>query len=203
MYKTLFLLPLIAALAACETTGAGGPPLSYETAITASNAGQPMQVMGIDLPPRGFIDFCSRTPASCDEFHVASPPPTLTKERWTDLAEVNQSVNRSYSFRSDRSVYGKSEYWTYLQGTAGDCEDFALEKQRRLIEKGWPAESLLITVAVVPGRGHHAVLVATTEAGDYVLDVLDNSVRAWQDVPYQWRKRQVPGKPKAWAKIAA
>ena len=201
MLKTLYSLALLGLVTACQTVTAGGP-LGFDGSSAIPTVSRPMTVAGASLPPRGFVEFCARNAAACDETAVAAEPVRLTPERWQELNQINTAVNRSFTFTADSVTYGKSEHWTYLE-SEGDCEDFALEKQRRLVERGWPADSLLIAVAKVPSQGGHAVLVAVTENGDYVLDVLTTAVRPWHEVNYRWLKRQAPGNPKAWLKLVA
>jgi predicted transglutaminase-like cysteine proteinase len=47
----------------------------------------------------------------------------------------------------------------------------------------------------------HAVLIVSTDQGDYVLDNLSPWIKGWQDVNYTWIERQVPGQPLRWANV--
>ena len=90
---------------------------------------------------------------------------------------------------NDVDLYGREELWTFPRG-AGDCEDYALEKQRSLAAIGIPYSDLLITVVRKPDGEGHAVLTFRTDHGDFVLDNLDGEVRAWAQTPYRYLKRQ-------------
>jgi len=191
-------LPAIALLllaTACQTTGGA-------TTMSPTATATPMHTAGATLPPRGFVDFCKRFPAQCTEVAEVAGPVSLDETRRAQLASVNDSVNRGIRYVSDSRSSGRSDYWTLPQ-TEGDCEDLALEKRRRLIEIGWPQDALLIALATVPRVGGHAVLVAVTDRGDFVLDVRDPVVRPWEQVPYRWVRRQSPTNPRVWLTLKA
>ncbi|MEL7029133.1 MAG: transglutaminase-like cysteine peptidase, partial [Pseudomonadota bacterium] len=102
--------------------------------------------------------------------------------------------------------YSRREYWTMpitlTGGAAGDCEDYALEKRRALLELGWPAASLRLAVADSRWTGPHTVLVVVTTAGDFVLDNLSDQVKPWSKTPYEWRKRQSGVSDLDWRQVA-
>jgi len=74
-------------------------------------------------------------------------------------------------------------------------------KQKLLIERGWAAESLLITVVREWNGDGHAVLLVKTDRGEFVLDNKNWEVVAWQDAPYQWIKRQSRERPFIWVNL--
>ena len=192
--RALPALAMLLLAAACQTTGG--------TVTSADTTATPMHTAGATLPPKGFVDFCKRVPAQCSEVAAVSGPVVLDDARRAELAAVNRSVNDGIRYVADTRSSGRSEYWTLPQ-TEGDCEDLALEKRRRLIEMGWPQDSLLIALATVPRVGGHAVLVAVTDKGDFVLDVRDQDVRPWEQVPYRWVRRQSPTNPRVWLSLKA
>jgi len=151
-------------------------------------------------PPPAPVAMAAATPA-------ASPvgPIQLSKSQMKLLNTVNREVNRDVHKESDFNLYGLLEYWSLprvIDGKMyGDCEDYALEKRRRLIAAGVPAEALSMAV-VVTGRGEsHAVLVATVENGDIVLDNLSPWATPWEDLNYRWVQRQVAG-TNAWTSVS-
>jgi len=89
------------------------------------------------------------------------------------------------------------EYWSLprvIDGKMyGDCEDYALEKRRRLIAAGVPESALSLAVAVTARGESHAVLMITLKSGDMVLDNLTPWATPWEDLNYRWVQRQVPG----------
>src|SRR5690606_18177484 len=90
---------------------------------------------------------------------------------------------------TDLELFGQEEVWAYPE-TEGDCEDFVLLKRRLLMQRGWPAGALLITVVRQTNGDGHAVLTVLTDSGDLVLDNLDPRVKLWSETEYQYVKRQ-------------
>ncbi|WP_454713692.1 transglutaminase-like cysteine peptidase [Caulobacter segnis] len=110
---------------------------------------------------------------------------------------VNQTVNREVKKASDLDLYGMPEYWSLprlIDGKMyGDCEDYALEKRRRLIAAGVPEAAMSLAVAVTARGESHAVLMISLKGGDMVLDNLTPWATPWEDLNYRWVQRQVPG----------
>ena len=82
---------------------------------------------------------------------------------------VNDAVNASTTYRTDMDLYGAADFWTEAAGE-GDCEDYALAKRRRLLDGGAAPEHVRLAVCTTEDGGLHAVLIATTDEGEYVLD---------------------------------
>lgn len=186
----------IAALAASATAEALAARTNGQD-VRESN----MRIYEETRAPIGHVLFCRANPEQCRSQFVASPRvPELTNARWNELVEINDSINRAVEPVTDMELYRTIEHWTYPQG-AGDCEDYVLEKQRELVRRGWPAESLLITVVRDENNEGHAVLTVTTDAGDFVLDNRYPMIRRWQDTPYTFRKRQSQHNPVEWVSL--
>jgi predicted transglutaminase-like cysteine proteinase len=131
--------------------------------------------------------------------------PRMTPWLWSTLNRVNGEVNGRIEQRTDAQTYGRDDYWnTPLEdgGRAGDCEDFALEKQRALIAAGVPRAALNLAIVVTRWGETHAVLLVSTGEGEYVLDSLSPWVVGWRDAPYLWVRRQVDGEPFRWVMAA-
>jgi len=188
-------------LAGCQSTGNIGYPgaTAPDSAIEAAVLHMP--VGGQVMPPFGFVAFCLRDAKACEGGTDAPAEVALTPERWTELNEVNAYVNRAVAQVEDRDNQGVAEYWDFPNALGGDCEDLALLKRKMLIERGWPAEALLMTVARERSGDGHAVLTVTTDKGDYVLDNKNWAIVAWADAPYLWVKRQSPKRPYAWVSL--
>lgn len=139
--------------------------------------------------PYGFVDFCTRNPAPCRLHATEITNIRLTPEHRATLERINAEVNRLPQI-TDLDNYGVVEYWSYPNKRGGDCEDLALEKQRRLVALGFPEDALLLAVVRQANGEGHTVLVVETDRGEFVLDNLNPSILAWADVPYTWRKRQ-------------
>jgi predicted transglutaminase-like cysteine proteinase len=92
------------------------------------------------------------------------------------------------------------EVWT-LPTTYGDCEDYVLMKRQMLIDNGWPASALLITVVRERSGEGHAVLTVRTDRGDFILDNQEANVLRWDETNYHYIKRQSEFDETVWASI--
>jgi len=117
----------------------------------------------------------------------------------TQHEQTNLFYNRKIRYTSDQRLYQQADYWaspveTFAQGR-GDCEDYALLKQRFLEVLGLPRSALLLTVVLDDRQEGHAVLTIATSEGDFVLDNRRNGVRRWSDSDYTFLKRQSHAQP--------
>jgi predicted transglutaminase-like cysteine proteinase len=119
---------------------------------------------------------------------------------WQVIQDVNSSVNGKIIQVTDEEYYGKLELWTYPR-SAGDCEDFALLKERELEARGFDKSDLLITVVKKSDGSGHALLTVRTSEGDFVLDNIDERVRRWWQTPYRFEKRQSSVNAGEWVMI--
>jgi predicted transglutaminase-like cysteine proteinase len=150
--------------------------------------------------PMGHIVFCKRVPSECTQKANSPKPLKLTRELWAKLVNVNNEVNMSVIPKTDQEVWGVRDYWTY-PGIYGDCEDYAIEKQRRLIDLGFPRQNLLITAVEQPSGEGHAVLTINTNFGDYVLDNLQGKILLWNETSYRFIERQSAADSGKWIAI--
>lgn len=159
-----------------------------------------MRMFGPSQAPYGFVRYCEASPENCLPAGTAEQRLQPTPSSLSELDEVNRSVNSAIEPATDAEIYGVSEYWT-IPAQRGDCEDYALLKQKRLIARGWPSSALLLTV-VRDERGEgHAVLTARTSQGDYILDNKVDVVRLWYRSGYQFVMRQSYIDPKVWVSL--
>lgn len=165
------------------------------------NSGQFATVYGKALPPIGYVEMCARAPKECQTMGGKTARLPLSPERWNLVYQVNSFVNGKIAPMSDEELYGKPEYWT-LPTDAGDCEDYLLLKKHYLQGLGFPSEALLITVVLDEKAQGHAVLMVTTDKGDFVLDNRRNDVLRWNDTGYTFLKRQSAEDPKQWVSLS-
>jgi predicted transglutaminase-like cysteine proteinase len=158
-----------------------------------------MQVSGATNPPVGYVGFCRAYPQEC-VVRGADMVEPLSEQRWRDLQEVNMLVNRIVSPATDLEIYHREEVWT-LPDTYGDCEDYVLLKRKWLLERGWPSSALLVTVVFDEVGDGHAVLLARTTSGDFVLDNKNDRVRRWFETAYRFVKRQSTEDPNRWVSL--
>ena len=159
-----------------------------------------MQIVGKANPPIGHYEFCKANPAECMIRTRGSRPERMNGALWRRIVSVNVAVNAAVRPMNDFDIYGKDEVWAYPNG-AGDCEDYVLEKRRRLMEKGMSPANLLITVVRKPDDEGHAVLTVRTSKGDFILDNLTDSVRQWDETGYRFLKRQASDHTGHWVTI--
>ena len=194
---TLAFLAAAAGLVMYATT-ASGQSVGVKTAGINFKAST-MSTAGIARPPIGHVRFCGRHPEEClkrgEETVIR-----LDKQNWSELLEINHSINVAVKPVTDLDFYRTEEYWTLPQ-YYGDCEDYVLLKRRTLIEKGWPSGALLITVVFDENSEGHAILIVRTDRGDFVLDNKISTIKPWYATPYRFVKRQSEEDPKRWVSI--
>ena len=153
----------------------------------------PMQlgVRAVEPPPSQYAAFCQTEPAACRLDGDATI-------HWTEalhglLLSVQREVNAEIEFLPDWENSGQEELWCFPENGLGDCEDFALEKRRRLVAAGVPSAALTLAIAFHEVRFFpHAVLLVETTTGTWVLDNLYDDVLCWDAVPYLYTRREQP-----------
>ena len=191
----------LAQVSAQSSISASTPELALDLpALSAKN--QPDAVMptaGWARSPIGYIGFCLSFPAECER-HGETDAVALTENLWTELVAVNRVINKQVAPVTDLEFYNTEEYWT-LPTDYGDCEDYVLLKRQALIRQGWPSGALLVTVVFDEIGDGHAVLIARTDRGDFVLDNKVDPIRIWSQTPYRYVKRQSVSDPDQWVAI--
>ena len=86
------------------------------------------------------------------------------------------------------------EYWSTIPPLCGTAPQGG---------QGTPLTSALSLAVVLTPRGErHAVLVLSTDRGDYVLDSLTPWIVPWRQSGYRWLERQVAGARDHWVMVA-
>ena len=166
-------------LVACASAPSGHMPLG-ETVT---------QPLGAEL-------FCLENATECSKQRSATEQVKMTPELWSELLSVQYNINRK--FRPNREVRFA---WDYAADGTGNCVQFALEKRRTLIMRGWPLGALQLATAVTSGNIGHLVLVIDSDEGDWVLDNLRPDVVRWQQLPYRWIARQQGASMEDWVAV--
>ena len=148
--------------------------------------------------PIGYAQFCAEHPHDCGGGNGRGGKVALTEANLAQLRTVNDDINKRIKPLTDLEHYGEIERWAYPDDGYGDCEDYVLLKRRTLIELGWPAETLLITVVRDRQGDGHSVLTVITDRGDLVLDNQENVIVSWDETGYRFVKRQMQGNPDQW-----
>jgi predicted transglutaminase-like cysteine proteinase len=166
----------------------------------AAQGGAHMVVTGRTTQPIGHYEYCKANGADCSLRSANTGPVRLTKERLNEIVAINDHVNGSVTPVTDLDLYNVEEYWTFPE-KYGDCEDYVLLKRQMLMDRGWPASSLLVTVVRQRNGDGHAVLTVRTDRADYVLDNLEERVLPWNQTEYQFLKRQSAANSGRWEGI--
>ena len=159
-----------------------------------------MTVTGRTSQPIGHYEFCKLHPSDCRIISTSTRPTRLTRQLWNELVSVNEQVNQQVHPVTDMEYYKVEEYWTYPK-RYGDCEDYVLLKRKELMELGWPASSVLITVVRQQDGDGHAVLTVRTDRADYILDNLNDRILPWDQTGYHYLKRQASYNSGMWEGI--
>jgi len=176
----------------------------FGVALLAGGQAQAQQTGSIGAstsPPIGFVQFCRENPEDCENRQRAKTAIPLNEASWRAIVKVNADVNREIVAVTDQDHWGVPEHWGYPEDGKGDCEDFVLEKRRRLVKAGFPMQTLLITVVRDQKGDGHAVLTVKTDRGDFVLDNQVGKILAWKDTGYRFIKRQSDENPVRWVSL--
>ena len=156
---------------------------------------------GSTSPPSGFVQFGRDNPKECESRTSSRTSITLNETSWRKIVQINADVNREVVAVTDQDHWGVPEHWGYPDDGKGDCEDYVLEKRRRLAKAGFPVNTLLITVVRDRKGDGHAVLTVKTDRGDFVLDNQEGKILAWRDTGYRYIKRQSDENPTRWVSL--
>ena len=154
-------------------------------------------------PPAGFISFCLRHPDQCETTEDQRQIVELNDDTWKILRDVNFNVNRSIKFQDDVEQFGRYEYWDIATKGYGDCDDYVVTKRKALIDAGFPALALRVTIVRTHTNIGHAVLSVSTDQGDYVLDNRTSQIHPWEHARYDWVSRQDAQDPMRWVSLRA
>ena len=152
-------------------------------------------------PPIGWVEFCVEYDPECKTKASAPRDVVLSTEAWKDLQRINLWVNSHVKPMTDMDHWGVVERWNYPDDGYGDCEDYALQKRKMLMQAGWPREALLMTVVRDKNGDGHAILTAKTDKGEYILDNQTDDILLWADTGYRFVKRQSQSDPNVWVSL--
>ncbi len=151
--------------------------------------------------PIGWVEFCVEYDPECKTKPSAPRDVVLSVQAWKDLTRINLWVNTHVKPMTDMDHWGVVERWNYPDDGYGDCEDYALQKRKMLMQAGWPREALLMTVVRDEHGDGHAILTVKTDKGEYALDNQRDDIRLWSDTGYRFVKRQSQSDPNVWVSL--
>ncbi len=190
---------LIGALTACMWTVLSVAPV--EAVPIARGLSEFTAMFEKAEPPKGWHAFCARYASECEGETSTPRKITLTPENWEAIVGANDWVNRHIKPMMDRKHWGTINKWVYPDDGIGDCKAYTLLKRRILMEVGFPREALLVTIVWTKENQGHAVLIARTDKGDFVLDNLTHKVLLWTQTTHDYVERQSPTNPNSWVYI--
>jgi predicted transglutaminase-like cysteine proteinase len=158
-------LALALIMSGCASTGSG--PTGSEPTASA-----PAGYASSGSAPAGYADYCNRHSDRTECLKKTRLP-----QNWRQIAAQVQAEVNKMPYKTDDVRYGRTEFWERTDEQGGDCEDYALEKLRRLVEAGFPIERVrLATVLVAPlgaftrANRNHVVVVIDAPDDQYILD---------------------------------
>ncbi|WP_051335302.1 transglutaminase-like cysteine peptidase [Methylocapsa acidiphila] len=151
--------------------------------------------------PYGWADFCRRYDGECDGAPLPPRDVAFTPDAAEALERVNTWVNAHIEAVSDMEHWGVVDQWDYPSDGKGDCEDYALLKRKLLMKEGFPRQALLMTVVKDLNNEGHAILTVKTDAGEFVLDNLNNETKPWDQTGYRFIKRQSQTDQNVWVQL--
>ena len=190
------------AVTACVILMTFGAALFAST--EASRAQEQLPYIGIGAQtsaPIGWAEFCVEYAPECDTAPSVPHDVVLSTRAWTELKRINIAVNTKIKPMTDMDHWGVVERWNYPDDGYGDCEDYALQKRKLLMQAGWPREALLMTVVRDQNGNGHAVLTVKTDRGEYILDNQTSDILFWSDTGYRFVKRQSQSDPNVWVSL--
>jgi predicted transglutaminase-like cysteine proteinase len=158
------------------------------------------RIAGRTSQPIGHYEYCMSHLADCSIKTIKTNPVKLSRKKWSEMIQANAFANTTIEPATDMEQYGVEEFWS-MPTTYGDCEDYVLMKRKFLMDRGWPASSLLATVVLQPNGDGHAVLTVRTDKGDYILDNLVDQILTWDQTEYKYLKRQAASHSGHWEDI--
>jgi hypothetical protein len=123
----------------------------------------------------------------------------MTGSQYSELADINDTVNNQFDYETDQSGYGVGDLWAIMSGNdTGDCEDFALTKQQWLLDEGWDVSNLQLGLCWTETGGYHALMgVQTNNYGFLICDNRYDPLRTKEQLEgrkYRFDKFQLAGK---------
>ena len=119
---------------------------------------------------------------------------------WWDAMNFEdlQLVNAKVNLLPYKAEVGDD--WNPITEEGDDCDSYAMEKLRRLLDHGWPISALRLATCYVETGEYHAVLLADLDGQTWVLDNRHPHPMEYNLLPYTWHRLQVAG-TQEWEKV--
>jgi predicted transglutaminase-like cysteine proteinase len=173
--------------------------LSLAPSANAQSSGAYLPLSGAISAPSGAANLCSQYAWACQSARIEDVNSSAVLRA---AREVNRRVNQRVRPVDDMAQYRVQDNWALPTRRGGDCEDFALLKKFEMIQRGVPADRLLIATVFSRTVGPHAVLVLRLEDGDHVLDNVTDVIKPWDRTGYTFLAVQNPQAPGTWLRVS-
>lgn len=183
--------------AVVAVSGAVAPPLWSAEPMRQTNVIEASVTLTPRRPLIAHVRFCLFYADQCVVRSDRRDPAHSAADHFAEALRVNWSVNRAITPVADEGF----DSWD-INVTEGDCEDYALQKRKELIDLGWPSSALRIAIARTNNGLYHAVLLAEIGGVDHALDNLTSRVLPWSETPYTYIMVQDRADPRAWHSVA-
>jgi predicted transglutaminase-like cysteine proteinase len=148
--------------------------------------------------PSGWLSWCLAGMARCAPGQPERPL-AATQELLALLQRVQAEVNQAIAPQPEPN--GR-DLWQ-IGAPSGDCEDYALTKQERLLAAGLPRAAVRLATVRLPNGERHALLAVEADRGTLVLDNLRRAVVPLRALPYTWLSVQGSNATLLWHELAA
>lgn len=126
----------------------------------------------------GYQDFCANYTHICVDTTVNAK---LTNTQFEVVKEINKTVNKRIVYKNDTV-----DKWEIKESGKGDCDDYAVTKLYEVLKAGYPRGAFRIALVKTSDNIDHAILLADTENGTFVLDNLSDEIKEWTNTNYKW-----------------
>lgn len=162
-----------------------------------------------------WFTMCKEYPGYCSGYQYLEARVRYDRSVLDTMVRVNRAGNKRikpvtdekhYGWKDGRYVHTGKDGKKFVdrlgfgEDGKGDCDDYALAKQRDLRALGWPRTALLLTIVRTSPKAkqHHLVLVVRTTEGDFVLDNLTQKIVKLEDLKYVILAQQMPDYEYRW-----
>jgi len=174
-----------------------GVATSRATGVQPSGPIEAHMVLSPRRPVLAHVRFCLLYVGQCDQRPDRRAPNMSVQQQMDEITRINRRVNRAIRPQPDTGF----DSWD-IDVTAGDCEDYALQKRKELIDLGWPTDHVRLVLGRTARGEPHAVLLVRVGGTDHVLDNLHDRVLPWDRTGHVFMMLQDRHDPRAWHTVS-
>ena len=174
-----------------------GAATSRSAGLQAPGLIETQVILSPRRPVLAHVRFCLLYEGQCDRRPDRRSRTMTLQQQMDEISRINRRVNRAIRPQPDRPGF---DSWD-INVTAGDCEDYALQKRNDLIQLGWPTDRVRLALGRTARGEPHAVLLVRVGDTDYVLDSLHDRVLRWDQTGHVFLMLQDRHDPRSWHTI--